>query len=105
MNSSPAITSFLTPAGLVQMTLQGSGRLFKKTSTTCPGEITPLTRTLTPDSERSSIDTFSTKPSLPGPVANRARIVKVTRLSRRTSCSRRNIVIDRRVILPLRPVK
>ena len=84
MNSSPAIKSLLTLAGLVHTTRHRSGRLLKKTSTIWPGTIWPRNRSRTPNPERSIVDESLMRPPLPEPVDNGALVVNVTRLPRRT---------------------
>ncbi len=92
INSSPAMSSLLTPADFVQTTRHFSGRLFKKTSTIWPGWIWPRNRSRTPDSERSIVDASSMRSPMPEPVAKAARVENTTRLPRRKFWSLEGIV-------------
>jgi hypothetical protein len=85
MNSSPAVTSLVTPDGLVHTTRHCSGRLVKNTSTILPGSIWPCNRSRTPNSEISIVDEFALRTPLPVLVDIGACNVIVTRLARRRS--------------------
>ena len=85
MNSSPAVTSLVTPDGLVHTTRHCSGRIVKNTSTILPGSIWPCNRSRTPNSEISIVDEFSLRTPLPVLVDIGACNVIVTRLACRRS--------------------